>query len=244
MCGKGAQGGDRMRHLQSFARRGLLFGYTVVPMSLLEQMLEHNKAFVESGTYERFRTDRFPDKKLAILACMDARLLELLPNALGLKNGDVKMIKNAGALILHPWGSVMRSLVVAVYELRVSEICVIAHRDCGMSAIDPERVLQEAHKRGISLRTMNTLRVAGIDLDNWLRGFDNVDDSVRKTVEFIRTHPLMPKDVPAHGLVMDPLTGEVSVLVDGYKALSKRTAKALLKAGEPALLEASNAEAE
>ncbi|MCL2011284.1 MAG: carbonic anhydrase [Cystobacterineae bacterium] len=198
-------------------------------MSLLSEMLEHNKAFVESGTYERFRTGKFPEKKLAILACMDARLLELLPHALGLKNGDVKMIKNAGALVSHPWGSVMRSLVVAVYALRVREICVIAHSDCGMGTIDSMHILQEAHNRGIPTRVLNTLRMAGIDLDSWLRGFDNVDDSVRNTVELIRTHPLMPKDVPIHGVVMDPVTGAVRLLADGYKTLTKKAVKALCK---------------
>jgi carbonic anhydrase len=222
-------------------------------MSLLNEMLEHNKAFVESGTYERFRTDKFPGKKLAILACMDARLLELLPHALGLRNGDVKMIKNAGALVSHPWGSVMRSLVVAVYALRVREICVIAHSDCGMGTIDPLHILQEAHSRGVPTRVLDTLRMAGIDLDSWLRGFDNVDDSVRRTVELIRTHPLMPKDVPIHGIVMDPVTGAVHLLADGYKTLTKRAIKAFcdeeaalkaLSKEEPALrLIANNADA-
>jgi len=196
-------------------------------MSLLSEMLEHNKSFVESGTYEQFRTPKFPEKKLAIVACMDARLIGLLPNALGLKSGDMKMIKNAGALVLHPWGSVMRSLVVAVYALRVREICIIAHDDCGMAKIDPVQVFQEAHSRGVSTRIMNTLRAAGIDLDNWLRGFGNVDDSVRSSVDLVRTHPLMPKDVPIHGLVMDPVTGAARLLVDGYKALTKKAIKAL-----------------
>ena len=68
---------------------------------------------------------------------MDARLVELLPQAMGLKNGDAKLIKNAGAWSPYQWGSVMRSLVVvAVYELRAEEICVVAHHDCGMRAID------------------------------------------------------------------------------------------------------------
>ena len=203
-------------------------------MYLLNGMLEHNKAFVENKTYEQFRTPKFPGKKLAIVACMDARLIGLLPNALGLKSGDMKMIKNAGALVVHPWGSVMRSLIVAVYALNVREICIIAHDDCGMSKMDPEQVLQEAQHRGISTRIISTLRAAGVDLDNWLRGFGNVDDSVRSSVELVRTHPLMPKDVPIHGLVMDPVTGEVRLLVDGYKSLTKKATKALTKE-EPAL---------
>lgn len=162
-------------------------------MDRLSALLEHNRHFVENREYEQFKTDKFPGKGLAVLACMDARLVELLPKAMGLKNGDAKLIKNAGALITHPWGSVMRSLIMAVYELRADEICVVAHRDCGMRAVDPQRVLDHAMERGVSEDTIATLRAAGIDLDGWLKGFDNVSDSVRHTVHTIRNHPLMPR---------------------------------------------------
>ena len=69
--------------------------------------------------------------ELAILSCMDTRLTELLPAALGLKNGDAKLIKNAGGLVISPFDSAMRSLLVAIYELGVEEIMVIAHSNCG-----------------------------------------------------------------------------------------------------------------
>jgi carbonic anhydrase len=79
-------------------------------MNLLDSLLAHNQSFVSSRAYEQYQTDdRFPDKGLAVLACMDARLVELLPKAMGIKNGDAKIIKNAGALVTSPWGSVMRS---------------------------------------------------------------------------------------------------------------------------------------
>ncbi|MDC7702295.1 beta-class carbonic anhydrase [Vogesella indigofera] len=184
-------------------------------MGLLNSLLEHNRAFVEAREYEQFTTDKFPDKNLVVLSCMDARLVELLPKAMGLKNGDFKLIKNAGALVTHQWGSVMRSLLVAVYELRAEEICIVAHHDCGMRAIDPNRILSHAQERGVSADTIATLRGAGIDLDAWLKGFDNVQDSVRHTVATIRSHPLMPKDIPVHGLVIHPATGALDLIVDG-----------------------------
>ena len=188
-------------------------------MGLLNSLLEHNRSFVDNREYEQFQTDKFPDKNLAVLACMDARLVELLPKAMGLKNGDAKLIKNAGALVTHPWGSVMRSLLVAIYELRAEEVCVVAHRDCGMNAIDPARILDAACQRGVSADTLATLRSAGINLEGWLKGFDNVEDSVRHTVNVIRTHPLMPRDVPVHGLIIHPVTGQLDLIVDGYATL-------------------------
>ena len=59
---------------------------------MIDQILEYNKTFVDRKDYEKFITDKYPDKKLAVLSCMDTRLTELLPAALGLKNGDAKII--------------------------------------------------------------------------------------------------------------------------------------------------------
>ena len=63
---------------------------------MINEVMEYNKKFVEDKAYEPYLTSKYPDKKLAILTCMDTRLTELLPAALGLKNGDAKIIKNAG----------------------------------------------------------------------------------------------------------------------------------------------------
>ena len=65
---------------------------------MIEDILKYNKEFVEKKAYEPYLTSKYPDKKLAILTCMDTRLTELLPAALGIKNGDAKIIKNAGGV--------------------------------------------------------------------------------------------------------------------------------------------------
>ena len=78
---------------------------------MIEEMLAYNREFVRSKGYEKFQTSKFPDKKIAILTCMDTRLVELLPAALGIRNGDVKLIKNAGGMITGPFDSAVRSLL-------------------------------------------------------------------------------------------------------------------------------------
>ena len=70
---------------------------------------------------------------------MDTRLTELLPKAMNLKNGDAKIIKSAGAVITHPFGGIMRSLIIAVYELQADEVYIVGHHDCGMSSIDTDK---------------------------------------------------------------------------------------------------------
>ena len=98
---------------------------------IIEEIIKYNEQFVANKGYEKYLTSKYPDKKLAILSCMDTRLTELLPAALGLKNGDAKLIKNAGGLVISPFDSAMRSLLVAIYELGVEEIMVVAHSNCG-----------------------------------------------------------------------------------------------------------------
>lgn len=66
---------------------------------MIEEIMEYNHKFVENRGYEPYLTSKYPDKKLAILTCMDTRLIELLPAALGIRNGDAKVIKNAGGVV-------------------------------------------------------------------------------------------------------------------------------------------------
>ena len=112
----------------------------------------------------------------------------------------------------------MRSLLVAVFELKVREIMVIAHHDCGMQGLHAESFLNKVHDSDIPDDRIETLRHAGINLDGWLTGFDNVEDSVRHTVRLIRNHPLMPADIAVHGLVIHPTTGKLNMVVDGTLA--------------------------
>lgn len=97
---------------------------------MIDEILSYNQKFVSNKGYEPYATTKYPDKKIAIVSCMDTRLTQLLMAALGIKNGDVKMIKNAGGIIQSPFDSTVRSLLVGVYELGVKEIMIIGHTDC------------------------------------------------------------------------------------------------------------------
>ena len=180
---------------------------------MIDQIIEYNKTFVASKGYEQYVTDKYPDKKLAVLSCMDTRLTELLPAALGLKNGDAKIIKNAGGLVISPFDSALRSLVVAVYELGVEEIMVVAHSNCGACHMSFDHFHHEMNQRGVTDETLDTIRRCGIDLDQWLEGFKDTPESVRKTVETIKTHPLMPRDITVRGFIIDSVTGALEEIM-------------------------------
>lgn len=176
----------------------------------LKEMLEYNKRFVEEKQYEQYQTSKYPDKKLAIVTCMDTRLVKLLPAALGIKNGDVKIIKNAGGTITNPFDSTVRSLLVAIYELGVNEIMIIGHTTCGVQGMDGAEMLHLMRERGIDEEHISLMKHCGIDLEAWLHGFDETDAAVLETVDLIKNHPLVPKDVIVKGYIMDSETGELN----------------------------------
>ncbi|WP_313577418.1 beta-class carbonic anhydrase [Lacrimispora sp.] len=180
---------------------------------MINEILKFNKEFVENKGYVKYITNKFPDKKVAIVSCMDTRLTELLPMALGLKNGDAKIIKNAGGIISHPFGSAMRSLLIGIYELDVKEILVIGHTDCGARHTDSKKIIEKMKQRGIEQKNIDMVKYYGIDFDTWLGGFKDLDLSIKKSVELIRNHPFVPEEIMIHGLVIDSVTGELRKVI-------------------------------
>lgn len=177
-------------------------------MSSIDSILEFNREFVAAKGYEPFVTDKFPAKKLAVLTCMDTRLTVLLQEALGLKNGDAKIIKNAGGLILSETDSAIRSLLVGIYELGVKEVMVVHHSTCGACHMSYNEFKPHMLEHGISEATLKEWEAKGVG--EWLEGFHDTEASVRKTVAAVVNHPLVPKDVVVRGFIIDSVTGELT----------------------------------
>lgn len=180
---------------------------------MIEQVLQFNRAFVAQKRYEPFVTDKYPAKKLAVVSCMDTRLSVLLQEALGLKNGDAKIIKNAGGIIPTPWDTAMRSLVVAVYELGVEEVMVVHHSQCGACHMSYGHLREAMLQRGIGADTLAAIEKEGMDLTTWLEGFHDTEASVRRTVETVKKHPLMPAGLTVRGFIIDSTTGELTEVI-------------------------------
>lgn len=176
---------------------------------MIDDILEFNRRFVENRGYERYVTTKYPDKKLAIVTCMDTRLTELLLAALGLRNGDAKIIKNAGGKVTGPFSAEVRSLLVEIYELGVEDVMVVGHTDCGAQHINGPDMIEAMRSRGISDRAIETCRYFDVDFDEWLCCFDSVEESVRSSVRILEDHPLIPDDVRIWGFVIDSVTGEL-----------------------------------
>ena len=177
-----------------------------------KEMLKYNCEFVETEKYKAFETSKFPKMKTAIVTCMDTRLVELLPAALGIKNGDVKMIKNAGGTVDEPFGSTMRSLLIAIYELGVENVMIIGHTTCGVEGMNAEEIMNVMRERGIEKETFRMISNCGIDLESWLTGFSDLKKAVKKSVDMVRNHPLITPDITVRGYIMDTATGKLQPL--------------------------------
>ncbi len=176
--------------------------------SRLERMLEHNAAFVKAGSFQQFAVaSPAPATRCVILTCMDSRLVHLLPAALDIKQGEAKIIKTAGAILSHPFGGVMRSIVVALFELKASEVFIIGHDDCGMSHVKPEDIQAKMLAAGVPPGSLSTLEASGVDVNKWLQGFSSVDESVQAAVKAVQKHPLVPPGLRVTGLIINPVTG-------------------------------------
>ncbi|MGN5884178.1 MULTISPECIES: beta-class carbonic anhydrase [Staphylococcus] len=186
-------------------------------MTLLESILSYNKDFVENKEFENYSTSKKPNKKAVLFTCMDTRLQDLGTKALGFNNGDLKVVKNAGAIITHPYGSTIKSLLVGIYALGAEEIIIMAHKDCGMGSLDVSTVKDAMKERGVTEETFDIIKHSGVDVDGFLEGFDDAKDNVRHNIDMLYHHPLFDKSVPIHGLVIDPHTGELDLIQDGYE---------------------------
>ncbi|WP_227764651.1 beta-class carbonic anhydrase [Zhaonella formicivorans] len=188
-------------------------------MNILEKILEANRHFVENLPKEfagssHEAISKIPSRQLAIFTCMDTRLVEFLEPAMGIKRGEAKVIKNAGNSVTGPFEATIRSLVVGIFELGVKEVMVVGHKDCGIANATAEGLIEKMLQRGIS---PDAIKMIEDELTAWLDQFHHPEDNVQKVVAKIRSNPLIPDDVPIHGLIFDPHSGKLEVLVNGYQ---------------------------
>jgi carbonic anhydrase len=131
-----------------------------------------------------------PARRVAVVTCMDARILT--SRLLGLEEGDAHVIRNAGGRAQ----DALRSLVVSQRLLGTNEVMVIHHAGCGMLGLADEAVREK-------LREDLGADDGGIDY----LGFDDVEQSVRDDVAWLRAHALIGRDVTVRGFVYDEQAG-------------------------------------
>jgi carbonic anhydrase len=153
-------------------------------MTLVDEVLTANENYA-SG-FSKGDLPMPPGPKLAVVACMDARLDPA--KALGLEEGDAHVIRNAGGRA----ADALRSLVISQQLLGTNEVLIIHHTDCGMLTFD------NATLQGIC---QERLGADATDID--FLPFGNLEQSVRDDVALVRTSPLIPDEIPVRGFIYD-----------------------------------------
>jgi carbonic anhydrase len=178
-------------------------------VGILEELLHGNAEYVETAWDPADRQlNAPPAKSLAVVACMDTR--HNVEKVLGLEHGDAKIIRNAGNVVDD---GTLRSLIVAVHLLGVRNVAIMGHTKCGMTVVGRGefRIARSiAETTGVPLHD-----VMRPDFQRWLGGFADPEEHVRQSMEVLRNHPYMPRDLTVVGLVYDNETGRVRPVMDG-----------------------------
>ena len=157
-------------------------------MSVTDELLANNAKYAESFTAGDLPMP--PARKVAVVACMDARLH--VYGILGLREGDVHVIRNAGGVVTD---DVIRSLLISQRLLGTEEIILIHHTDCGMLTFTDDEV-----KKAVEGDT-------GLRPHFALESFSDLEQDVRQSIARIKASPFVPKDESVRGFVYDVTTG-------------------------------------
>jgi carbonic anhydrase len=159
-------------------------------MSVIDDLLENASRYADGFAHGDLPTP--PAKRLAVVACMDARLNPF--SLLGLGEGDAHVIRNAGGVVTD---DAIRSLSMSQRLLGTEAIVLIHHTDCGMLSFDDAAFRQAL------------LEETGSEPEWAVEGFDDVEDDVRRSIARIKSSPFIPKKDEVRGFVYDVRTGRL-----------------------------------
>lgn len=160
-------------------------------MGIYQETLQGNENYAKQ--FKLGHLPMPPGRKLAIVACMDARLT--IEQVLGLSTGDAHIIRNAGGLVTE---DAVRSLIISTQLLGTRTIYVIQHTDCGMLTFRDEELRERLAKE------------TGKDTAHLhFQAFTDVEASIGRQLQCIREIPFLPREIEVHGFVYDVRTGRL-----------------------------------
>jgi carbonic anhydrase len=159
-------------------------------MSTAETLLEKNRSYAES--FEEGDLPMPPARRVAVIACMDARLD--VYRLLGLELGDAHVIRNAGGVVTE---DAIRSLVISQRLLGTREIVLVHHTDCGMLTFEDDDVKRQI-EADVGLRPSFALEA-----------FPDVEADIRQSIRRLRESPFLQYDEAVRGFVYDVGSGRL-----------------------------------
>jgi len=159
-------------------------------MTATDELLKNNEAFADG--FDKGDLPIPPAKKVAVVACMDARVNPY--PILGLELGDAHVIRNAGGVITD---DEIRSLAISQRLLGTEEIILIHHTDCGMLTFNDDEFRRQIQED------------TGIKPPWSAESFSDLEDDVRQSVERIKASPFVPNKDAIRGFVYEVETGRL-----------------------------------
>ena len=159
-------------------------------MTATDELLQNAARYAEA--FDKGHLPPDPARKVAVVACMDARLDVYA--ILGLEEGDAHVIRNAGGVITD---DEIRSLAISQRLLGTEEVMLIHHTDCGMLTIS-----EDEFKRQVREET-------GVTPDWPVESFEDLDEDVRQSIGRVEASPFIPHKHSVRGFVYDVDTGRL-----------------------------------
>ena len=159
-------------------------------MSVTDELLKNNESY--AANFDKGDLPLPPAKKVAVLACMDARLNPY--GALGLEEGDAHVIRNAGGVVTD---DEIRSLAISQNLLGTEEIVLIHHTDCGMLTFTDDEFKQKLQEE------------TGEKPEWSVETFPDLDENVRESISRIKSSPFVPNKDSVRGFVYEVETGRL-----------------------------------
>ena len=160
-------------------------------MSEIDKLVENNAQYAQA--FEAGELGAQPKRQVAVLTCMDARID--VHAILGLGLGDAHVIRNAGGVVTD---DVVRSLLLSQRLLGTEEIVIIQHTSCGLHGLAEDEVRAEI------------TRDTGAAPPFALLGFEDLEGSVRSSIDQLSSNALLPRRSSVRGFVYDVRTGALS----------------------------------
>ena len=164
-------------------------------MAMRDECLKANEGYAAS--FDKGGLPMPPGKKLAVVVCMDARLMP--DQFLGLDIGDAHVIRNAGGIVTD---DALRSLIISHKLLGTNEFFVVNHTDCGMLTFEDE-----------ALRQRLTQETGADATGLQFYAFKNLEENVRAQVQTIKSSPFLPDDIPVSGFIYQVEDGRLRQVV-------------------------------
>ena len=167
-------------------------------MSTTDELLKANERYAYS--FKLGHLPGLPARKVAVLACMDARIT--VEHILGLETGDAHIIRNAGGIATE---DALRSLLISHYELGTEEFIILNHTGCGMMTFKDEELRDRLEKQ------TGVAAFAPVHF----HAFSDLESNLRRQIERVHSHPWVPKHVPVRGFIYDVKTGRLHEVRSG-----------------------------